>query len=182
MRMLRRFRMGRDRGANILIVTLLAVGLGATALLYTAFDRLLLHPLHVANPDTMVRFGVSMNPVIYWDYFSYQQYQAIRRLRSVSDIAAEGRTEVTLGTGLENHSFVGLIVSGNYFSLMGISAELGRTLNPVDEQASSETIPVVISDRLWKSYFGASRTALGSAIRLQGVLCTVIGVISPTFS
>ena len=182
MGMLRPFRMGRDSGANLLIVALLAVGLGATALLYTAFDRLLLHPLRVANPDTMVRFGASMPPVIYWDYFSYQQYEAIRRLRSVSDIAAEGSTQVTLSTGLENRSLVGLIVSGNYFSLMGIPAELGRTLNPIDEQATSETIPVLISDRLWKSYFGASRTALGSSIRLQGVLCTVIGVMPPTFS
>ena len=83
-------------GPNLLIVLLLGLGMGATALLYTALDRLLLHPLQVPNADRLVRAEERHPPVTSWTWFPFSLNESMRPMRSFDALAVEeiGRAHV----------------------------------------------------------------------------------------
>ncbi len=117
-----------DLGARLAIVLLLSFGIGTAMLLFTALDRLLIHPLNVTHPETLVRLVERHPPILSWERFSYSAYEAIAPMHSFEDVAAEGKvnTFVTANGGAQ--PLVADMVSGNYFSLLGVEAELGRAL------------------------------------------------------
>src|SRR5688500_9428110 len=73
-------------------------------------------------------------------------------------------------------SLNGLIVSGNFFDVLGARPALGRVLTMRDDDPGMETV-VVISDGLWRRRFGADSSILGRRITLSGLPATVIGVL-----
>lgn len=72
------------------------------------------------------------------------------------------------------------MVSGNYFSMLGATAAIGRTLGPADEHPSA-SVPVVLSDRFWTRAFANSRSILGSALTTQGKPFVIVGVMPQSF-
>jgi hypothetical protein len=75
----------------------------------------------------------------------------------------------------------GELVSGNYFQTLGVSAALGRTLEPSDEQLGAEAV-VVLDYGYWENTFGGSSAAIGRTIRLNGIVFTIVGVADPRFT
>jgi len=91
-------------------------------------------------------------------------------------IAAVSWGSATIG-GADHPIFVdGALVSPSYFDVFGLHAALGRTFAPGDDQPGRDHV-VVLSHRLWVSTFGGDRRIIGSPIRLDGELYTVIGVM-----
>ncbi len=88
--------------------------------------------------------------------------------------------EVTALSNQQAFAATGLMVSDNFFSTLGVTAELGRTFQPGDEAAG---VPLaVISHRLWQSHFGGDPTVLGRTLRMHGVLHEIVGVLPAGFA
>jgi macrolide transport system ATP-binding/permease protein len=74
----------------------------------------------------------------------------------------------------------GYVVTGNYFEVLGVSAQVGRTLQPSDDQATG-ALPVVISDTLWRGRFNSDPAIVGQAVRLDNQPYTIVGVTAASF-
>src|SRR6185369_4520424 len=74
----------------------------------------------------------------------------------------------------------GYVVTGNYFEVLGVSAQLGRTLQPSDDQATG-ALPVVISDTLWRGRFNSDPAIVGQVVRLDNQPYTIVGVTAASF-
>lgn len=174
-------RTQRDLGVAVTIWLLLSFGLGAATLLYTALDRLLLHPLDVSHPETLVRLAEKRPPVMSWEWFPYTTYEAVRQMRAFEAVTVEGEVDAIASTSAWSEPAVAHMVSGNYFSLLGAAAEHGRTLGQGDEREGAGSIPVVLSHRFWVREFGSSPSVIGSILSLQGQPFIVVGVMPQQF-
>jgi len=174
-------RLQRNFGASLTIVLLLSSGLGAATLLYTALDRLLLHPLHVAHPETLVRAAERRPPIFSSQSFPYSTYEAMRTMRSFEDLAVEGSLDTVATTNTRTQPVAADMVSGSYFSLLGVAAERGRTLNQADEHESVGSIPIVLAHSFWAREFGGSTSVIGSTLSIQGQPYIVVGVMPERF-
>lgn len=123
----------RHWGPDLLVVFLLGFGLGWTALLYTALDRLLLHPLRAPGVERLVRAADRHPPVTSWGWFPFTTYRSMQSLRSFEQLAVEGDVETTFvgRSGLATPA-TGAMVSGNYFEMLGGRASMGRVLSRAD--------------------------------------------------
>lgn len=172
----------REIGVSATIILLLAAGLGSAILLFTALDRLILHPFNIPEPGTLVRAAETQPPITMWQYFPYSSYEVIRRMRSFAGVAIEGPVDTTVKTGTGVRPAVALMVSPNYFSVLGVKAEVGRVFSDADETPASGEIPVVLSHEFWKRELNGAAQVLGSSVELQGSLFTVIGVMPEGFT
>jgi predicted permease len=87
----------------------------------------------------------------------------------------------SLGTGPRVEGIFGELVTGNYFEVLGIGAQLGRTILPSDEIAAGKHPVVVLADALWRSAFDADPAIVGKTIDINGSPLTVVGVAAPGF-
>jgi predicted permease len=174
-------RSQRDLRVAATIILLLSFGLGAATLLYTALNRLLLYPLDVSHPETLVRMGEKRPPVMSWEGFPYTAYETVRHMHNFEAVAVEGELDAIASTSTWTEPAVAHMVSGDYFSLLGTVAERGRTLGQADEQEGAGSIPVVLSHRFWARKFGSSASVIGSTLSLQGQPFTVVGVMPQRF-
>jgi predicted permease len=163
-----------------IVVVLLALGIGANTLIFTAVDALLLRPLAVANPQQLVRLGVQASP----SHVSYEHWYVYRRVlseraKSFSDVFATWALEMALDAGNRMESITGETVSGNYFTALGLKPAQGRLLSPEDEQHDAPV--AVLSYSFWRRAFGG-RDPIGKVIRLRGSAFTVVGVLAPGFN
>ena len=174
-----------NRAANLTIVLLLSFGLGAAALLAASLDRFLLRPLHVPHPETLVRAIERHPPVINTEWFPYHLFEAMRPMRTLRDFTVEGSFDaaVTMRSGTQSdvRPILAQMVSGDYFSVLGAAAEIGRTLGPSDEHSGAAGVPVVLSHRFWTRAFANSATILGSTLIIQGRPFVVAGVMPRSF-
>src|SRR5258708_20845729 len=174
-------RSQRDLGVAATIILLLSFGLGAATLLYTALNRVLLHPLDVSHPETLVRMGEKRPRVRSWGWFPYTAYEAVGHMHTLEAVAVEGEVDAIASTSTWTEPAVAHMVSGNYFSLLGSVAEQGRSLGQADEREGTGSIPIVLSHRFWAREFGSSASVIGSTLSLQGQPFTVVGVMPQRF-
>jgi predicted permease len=174
-----------NRVANLTIVLLLTFGLGAAALLSSALDRFLLHPLDVPHPETLVRAIERHPPITNSEWFPFALYEAMRPMHTLRDLAVEGniRTAVSLrgGTREDVRPILAQMVSGNYFSVLGAAAATGRALGPPDEHPGATGVPAVLSYRFWTRAFANSRSIRGATLVIQGKAFVVVGIMPQSF-
>jgi predicted permease len=171
----------RDFGASLTAVLLLSVGLGGATLLFTALDRLLLHPLNLPHPERLVRAAIKRPKVTVRSGFSYDTYQAAKHMKGFRDVAVEADFDTALTTDASSQRLFAQMVSGTYFRLLGATPVLGRSFGPDDERISANSVPVVLSYGLWLSRFGRAPSVLGTVVYLQGQPFTIVGVMPQRF-
>ncbi|MGH9336652.1 MAG: ABC transporter permease, partial [Vicinamibacteria bacterium] len=111
------------------------------------------------------------------DRFSYPAYENLRDENEVFEgVLARYRTSLTLERAGATERVMGELVSGNYFQVLGVSAELGRVLGPDDDQTKNGHPVAVLSHRYWRDRFGADPSIVGGTVRLNGHPMTVLGV------
>ena len=191
----------RAKGWTAVILLLLALGIGANTALFGAMNGLWLRKLPVSDPDTLVRFrsagpnhmrtdilvygatapdarGRPVEPT-----FSYPMYQQfVEHNRTMSDIftcAPLGDVNVIVNGQAEIAS--AFLASGNFYSVLGVTARVGRTFTPDDDRPTAAPV-AVISHKYWRSRFGGSREAIGSIARINNTPVTIIGVLPPEFT
>ena len=159
----------------------LALGVGATVTLVSALDTLLFRPpAGVEHPDRIIRtyfqhaspqFGDWLSSVV-----SYPDYTDLTHATTLSGIAAQNAGSASLGRGAEARSIDMLAVTGSYFPLLGTKPLLGRLLTPDDDRADNGALALVLSERLWRSRFGADPSVIGRSMPIDDQVYTVVGV------
>jgi predicted permease len=186
-------------GFALVIVLSLAIGIGANTAVFSLLDALMLRPIPVPNAHELVAIG---SPRFVYsasdgaprsDFYTFAQYDVIRRdTRLVTGLAASGRTgridviipdsgtATTRAAGAPEHPR-GRMVSGNYFSVLGIPAWIGRTMTPDDDRVANGAPVAVISHAYWQRRFAGDRTVLGRVVEINRTPFTIIGVTPPGF-
>jgi len=95
-------------------------------------------------------------------------------------LAAYDQTTLNTPAGSETERLRGGVATGNYFDVLGVRAQLGRTLQPSDEQPANAEI-VVISAALWQRRFDSNPAVVGQTLRLNDKPYTIVGVVDQSF-
>ena len=175
--------MARNPGYTAVAVLTLAVGIGACATAFTWINAVLLQPLSgVADPSRLVTLE-SVTPNDGWVPNSYPDFIDFRdRLKLLDGVAV---THITaLSVGKEDHAerVWAELVSGNFFSVLGVKPEVGRVFLPSEYGDTPGAYPiVVISDRYWRSHLGADPGVVGKTLRVNQHELTIVGVADPKF-
>jgi putative ABC transport system permease protein len=163
--------------ASAICILTVAIGVGANAAIFSVIQSVLLKPPLYEHADRLVQISESWpsrpgpRPVSRLNYNDWVAQSDV-----FDSIAAVSWGGATIG-GAEHPIFVdGAVVSPSYFEVFGLHAALGRTFASDDDRPGRDHV-VILSHRLWTSTFGADRRIVGSPIRLDGELYTVIGVM-----
>ena len=163
--------------AAVAILTI-ALGIGATTAIFSIVNATLLNPLPYPQPEQLVRIEDDLPGVGVRDVgMSVPEWHDLERsgiFERVSPLGGGASVNLTGSTQPTRASF--LNIAPNYFSLLGVEPETGRTFNP-DDQTPGFTLEVVISDGLWRGAFGGDPQILGKSLRLDNDLYQVIGVM-----
>jgi len=155
----------------------LALGIGATAAIFSVVHAVLLRPLPFRDPEQLVALWETdrANGNERWRVApaNFRDWSATATV--FTDTAAFGANAVTLTGGGEPVQLKGSRVTDNYFSLLGVSPRLGRSFVP--EDAAAATPLVILGHALWQSRFGGSEHVLGMNLTLDGTPYVVIGVM-----
>ena len=178
------FRMvARNPGFTAVVVVTLAVGIGANTAIFSFLDRVLLRPLPVKKPHELVKVEFRVDDGGTDDAFNHPLYASYREETQVfSGLAAYGGDMVNLAVGDSAEQVMGMAVSDNYFSVLGVKPALGRTLLPREDQTPGAHAAAVISDAFWQRRFGGDPAAVGGTIVLDNYPLTVVGVMPPEFT
>jgi predicted permease len=181
-------------GFALVIVLSLAIAIGANTAIFTLINALILRPLPVPNADQLVALGnvrrvssVSQGG-LRTDLYSYRTYTELRKntplLSGLAAVGRAGRLELVIddattrstgaATGVENAR--GRMVSGNYFSVLGLAPAIGRFLTPDDDRVANGSPVVVLSHAYWMRRFAGDRSVLGKSITINRTPFTIIGV------
>ncbi len=173
----------KNRGFTIVAVLTLALGIGANTAIFSVVDQLLVRPLPVAEPERLALLGQSRgegNVDYEFNYPLFRDYQ--RENKVFSQLSATAEQSVGLGTGGATERQQALLVSGNYFSMLGVNAALGRTFAPNEGVEIDDAPVVVLSHGLWERRFGADPQVLNRSVTVDGRPFTVIGVAPREFT
>src|SRR6185369_13402405 len=160
----------------------LALGVCANTTIFSFVNGLLLRPLTgVKDPERLVAVYTSDYSSGLYSSSSYPDYVDFRSQADAFESLAAYTGTVLNATGeTEAERLRGVIVTGNYFEVLGVKAQLGRTLQVSDEQPANEQL-IVISEGLWQRRFSASPSVIGQTLRLNGKPYTIVGVTDPGF-
>ena len=182
-------------GFTAAAVVTLALGMGANATIFTLLDAVLFKPLPVSRPDELLTvYEHSPEPNALADAtggtgrylrFSYPRFQLLQQslgangLLAASTLSARfvGRTERSPNAAVVQTQ----LVSGGYFSTLGVAMQRGRPITDGDLQRDERAAVGVISDAYWTSAFNRSEQAIGQTISIKGVALTIIGIASAEF-
>jgi putative ABC transport system permease protein len=173
----------RNAGFSAAVVLSTALGVGATASIFSLIDAFLLRPLPVPDTGRLVRVT------------STTQASAVGRLShpEADEIRARASSFAGLATS-QNALFgfsrtpddqprltVGVLVNGDFFSTLNVAPALGRGFIADDDQVPGRNAVVVLSHGLWQREFGGSPDVVGRRVRLNGVEFTIVGVAPEWF-
>jgi predicted permease len=177
----------KNPGATAVVVLSLALGIGANTTIFSVVNSLLFRPPAVEQPDRLVdvwlhnvkRGGVfdGYFPLNFPDFAYYRDHNSV--FSGLTASAGDGLTAVWSRDG-QGEALKGLLVSANYFLVLGVQPELGRTFLPEDDRPGAEPVAVV-SHAFWRQHLGGDRAVLAQPIMLNGRACTVVGVIPDSF-
>jgi predicted permease len=173
----------RNPGFAAVTIFTLALGIATSATVFGWVDAILLHPLPgVAQPDRLVALE-TVTPGGAFVTNSYPDYIDFRdRLKMVRGIAVTHPAAFSIGQEDHAERVWGELVSGNFFEVLGVKAQIGRTFLPEEFGDKPGAYPVaVISDRFWRSHFGADPQIAGKTIRVNQHELTIVGVAAPEF-
>jgi len=175
--------MARNPAVTVVAVLTLACGIAACATVFTWIDAVLLQPLSgVADPGRLVTLEtVTSNGE--WITSSYPDFIDFRdHLKQFDGIAVSRPAAFSVGQEDHAERVWGELVSGNFFAVLGVMPETGRLFLPSEYGDTPGAYPVaVISDRYWRSHYGADPAIVGRTIRINLHELTVVGVAAPAF-
>ncbi len=162
-------------------VLTLALGIGATTAVFSVVDATLLHPLPYPNPDRLVSVQDDLPGAGSYDVgLSQPEWRDLERSGIFEQVGLAWFDENNL-TGASRPIRVPLAsVSPNYFAMLGIAPQIGRTFPP-DARPPGYSLEVVISDGMWKRELGADPNVLSRSIRLDTDLYRIVGVMPRGF-
>lgn len=178
-------------GFTLIAVLTLAVGIGANAAIFSLVDQVLLRQLPVVDPDQLVQLRYTGSNTGHGssyggDTFNYFSYPMYRDLRDQNKVFSGMLAMFPAQVGIQWHNTPALanseLVSGNYFSLLGVKPALGRLFIPEDSATRGASPYVVLSYRYWVQHFAADSSVINQGILINSNPFTIIGVVQPGFN
>ena len=182
----------KSPGFTAVALLTLALGIGANTAIFSVVNAVMLRTLPVERPGELYSFGsarwvgsTSDLPDKSWQLFSYPFYREISQQNEVfSGVSAIGSIEFgTHGTaaGGPFELLRADLVSGNYFSVLGVKPVLGRLLTDADDRTPGAGRVAVASYSWWNRRFGRDPAVLGKTVRFESTLYTIVGVAPAEF-
>src|SRR6266516_531575 len=173
-------QLAKSPGFTAVAVFTLALGIGANTAIFSIVNAVLLRPLPYPDSDRIMVLSESSGPgqnfsVALPDYFDWRNDNTVfehigathKESRNLSGVPGRDPERVSCAS-----------VTRNFFNIVGMSAEIGRTLNEDEDKVGAPPV-VVISDRLWQRAFNRDPAVIGRSITLHDSNYTVIGVMPP---
>jgi predicted permease len=172
----------RSPGFAIVAVATIALGIGATTAIYSVIDATLLHPLPYPHPAELVRVEDDLSGVGAQGVgISVPEWRDLESSGIFQSVSITGRgANVNLTGGAQPLRLSFKQVTPNYFAVLGVDAQMGRTFDRLDA-TPGYNLEVVISDGLWRREFGADPHIVGKALRLDNDAYHVVGVMPRGF-
>jgi predicted permease len=164
----------------------LALGIGAATAIYSLVDQVILHALPVREPGQLVLIDWKGDPVAAgfgsWNLMSYPICRDLQQQeRFFEGALCRAATTVNLSLGGEAKPAAAEIVSGRYFSVLGVGAAAGRVLEGADDQPPAESPVVVLSYDFWKTQLDGASDVVGRKVLINQHPMTVVGVAPSGF-
>ncbi len=170
----------RNPGFTIVAIGTLALGIGANSAVFGLVDQAAFEPLPVRDPGSLVQMVLRLQG----SEFSNISYPEFRPLveddRSFSGMFIYAQRTSDMEWGAHAERVHTLLVSGSYYSVLGVSPFLGRALAESDDRASAPPA-AMLSYGFWKRTFGDTASALGQSIFIEGRPFTIVGITPPSF-
>jgi predicted permease len=186
-------QLGKNPSSIAITILILALGIGANTAVFTFIDGILLRGLPVRDPAQLVLVGRSgaklKDPRIAMGkyLFSYPDFEQFRdRGQSLAAIAAENVSRRKLaGGGLGQSETISVSVgevSGDFFSMLGVSPYLGQAFTLEDDRKGNPRPVAILSYACWTQHYGGDPAVLGKQILIDNVSFSVVGIVPPDFS
>jgi predicted permease len=179
----------KQPGSNAAVILALALGIGLNTAVFTFVNALLLRPpaevkatgslLEIWQHNRSSTGLESYYPFTYPDYAYFRDHSG--SLEGVLAFDGDGSQAIWNRAGA-GQVIQGQLVSGNFFSLLGVNGALGRMISTADDQLSSPHPVVVLSHSFWERQLGADQAIVGRTMILNGAAFTIIGVAPPRFA
>ncbi len=181
----------RSPGFAATAMLTLALGIGATTAIFSLLDQALLRALPVRDPARLV---ILEGTGTAWEghasshggdkeaYFSYPMYRDLRdRNRVFAGLIATAPADIGFVRKADPEQGRAELVSGNYFTLLGVEPALGRVLTPQDDTQPGANPVTVLSFAFWRDKLGADPKVVGETVSLNGHPFQVLGVAAQGF-
>ena len=167
---------------TLAVILSLALGIGANTAIFSLINAVMWRTLPVKDPESLVLLTHSRGST-FTGGFTYQQYRVMRQQPGgFTELAAWSSARLNVGIdGNLEPTTDGQLVSGNYFSLLGISPIAGRTIAAEDDVVPNGHPVAMISYGYWKRRFGLAPSVIGRDISISGTRFSIIGVTPPEF-
>jgi predicted permease len=172
-------------GFTALAVITLGLGIAANTAVFSWIDAVLLSPLPgISTPNELAALesvgadGARLGQLPHPDFRDFQSQMTL-----ASGVVATHTGFFTIGPDAQPYRVLGQVVSANFFSVLGAEPFLGRMLLPEEDRDVEGAYPnVVISHRLWRTYFHSDPAVVGRSVRVNGRMFTLVGVARPDFA
>jgi putative ABC transport system permease protein len=172
-----------NSGFAATVILVLALGIGANVAIFSIVNAALLRPLPYKSPDRLMllwgnvqRAAVERRGASFPDYRDWSEQN-----RSFEGLAAYWSSSFTLSGG-ENPKLVNAeVVGSNYFGLLGVSPEKGRTFLPGEETDFGAAPVAIVGHAFWRDELGSSPNVIGTSIELDSQPFTIVGVMPAGF-
>ncbi len=173
----------------------LALGIGANAAVFSMFNQILVRPLPVHDPSSLVNLTApppkpgsssSDDAGPGTAVFSYPMYRDLEKEQDKPDAVLVGMAaHRSFGANISARSQTlngrAMMVSGSYFTVLGLQPALGRLIGPSDDRTVGESPVVVLTHAYWRARFGSDPKVIGEALVVNGQSLTIVGVAPQGF-
>jgi putative ABC transport system permease protein len=174
--------LAKSPALTAIVVTALALGIGANTAIFSVVHTVLLRPLSYRDPGRLVvihetneKRGRTRGPVSPADFMDWRDQTTV-----FEQIAAMGYGRGIYREADEPEEVEGSRVTASFFPLLGVEPLLGRTIEPEDDNPDSQPV-IVVSHRFWQTHLASDPNAIGKPLRLDARIYTLIGVMPPRF-
>jgi putative ABC transport system permease protein len=151
----------------------IAVGVSANTTVFSLASEFLMRPPTAARPDRLMYIRMSGN-----SHVSHAQWQALQETRALAGVAGyQIEREVNWRAGDRSVTLIPLIVTSNYFELLGVPVAMGRGFTAAEAAADRDPRVAVISHGFWQRQLGADPAIVGRPLQLNGDTYTIVGVL-----
>ena len=176
--------LARNRGLSAAAILVLALGIGANSAIFSVIQAVLLSPLPYHDPDGLVRLYerdvVGSNPFNMISAQNFYDWQKEAASFSSMGYYGEENVDYSPSDGGLPEKLNGTICDSGFFPTLGVQPVLGRFFREDDDRPDADRV-AVIGSSLWRRRWGGSPAALGSQVRLNGEMHTIIGVMPAAF-
>jgi predicted permease len=174
--------LARSPGFAAVAILCIGLGVGVNTAMFSLVDAMLFRPLPVAAPGELVDVFTTGGDGDENATSSYQDYLDLKAQNEVfTDMTGYSPMFAPLALGERSRLVLGQVVTGNHFTMLGITPALGRLFVAADDEPSAERV-VVLSHRMWQREFGANPAAVGQSLTLRGLQFTIVGVAPASFN